>query len=268
MILEALNVYPVKSCGGISAQTWAVDERGLVHDRRWMLVDGDGVFMSQRRWPRMALVKPRFSDDSLILEAPRMSPLELPLSPDGTGRMSVRVWADEVEALDAGDEAARWFEEFLGTRCRLVYQPEDSVRLAGQDYARPGDRVGFADGFAFLLISASSLDHLNARLAEPVPMDRFRPNLVVGGCEPHAEDGWRRIRVGSIGFRVLKPCARCSIPMVDQGTARRGKEPLRTLARYRNFGGAVMFGQNLAHDGPGTLSVGDGLAVISRNAVS
>lgn len=263
MILGALNVYPIKSCGGIPAETWTVDERGLQHDRRWMLVDAHGRFMTQRRWPRMALVTPRFSGQSLILEAPEMPPLELPLRPEGTWKTNVSVWGDEVAALDAGSEPARWFEHFLGTLCRLVYQPDDSVRLAGQNYAGPRDRVGFADGFSFLMISSSSLDHLNARLADPVPMDRFRPNIVVGGCEPHAEDGWSRVRVGSIGFRVVKPCARCSIPMVDQGTAVRSKEPIRTLASYRNFGGAVLFGQNLAHDGTGTLSVGDGVEVLS-----
>lgn len=264
MILESLHVYPVKSCGGIAARSWRVDERGLLYDRRWMVVDGDGVFMSQRRWPRMALVRPRLTDDSLVLRAPGLSDLELPLLPDTREpTRPVWVWGDRVEAQDAGEGAARWFRDLLGApRCRLVLQPEGSVRPVDPDYGRPGDRVGFADGFPFLLISSASLEHLNSRLAEPVPMDRFRPNLVVSGCAPHAEDGWRRVRVGPVSLRAVKPCARCDIPMIDQSTAIKGTEPLRTLARYRNVGGAVLFGQNLAHDGTGTLSVGDGIEVL------
>jgi uncharacterized protein YcbX len=263
VILTSLCVYPVKSCGGIPVESWTVDERGLAHDRRWMLVDEHGQFMTQRRWPRMALVRPGVSGDSLVLEAPNMPALELPLRPVGSGGTLVSVWGDTVEALEMGDEPARWFGEFLGARCRLVYQPDDSVRSVDPDYAATRDQVGFADGFSFLVISSASLDHLNARLAEPVPMDRFRPSLVVGGCEPHAEDGWSRVRAGSIDFRVIKPCARCSIPLVDQETTARGKEPLRTLAGYRNFGGKILFGQNLAHDGTGMLNVGDRVEILS-----
>ena len=262
MILESLTVYPVKSCGGMSVQSWTVDERGLLYDRRWMLVDEAQGFMTQRRWPRMALVRPEILSDSLVLRAPETLELELPLHPEGGKRAPISVWGDVVEALDVGDEAARWFGEVLGVRCRLVYQPDDAVRIVDQEYGRPRDRVGFADSFSFLAISSASLDHLNARLPDPVPMNRFRPNLVVGGCEPHAEDGWKRIQVGSIGFRVVKPCARCSIPMVDQGSAVRGKEPLRTLAGYRSSGGEVLFGQNLAHDGTGALNVGDAVVVL------
>jgi uncharacterized protein len=263
MILESLTVYPVKSCGGIPAQSWTVAERGLAYDRRWMLVDEQGRFMTQRRWPRMALVRPGICGPSLVLEAPKMPALELPLRPEESGRALVSVWGDIVETLEMGEEPARWFGEFLGARCRLVYQPDDSVRSVDPDYGGAWDQVGLADGFSFLLISSASLEHLNARLAGPVSMGRFRPNLVVGGCEPHAEDGWSRFRAGPIDFRVVKPCARCSIPMVDQETAARGKEPLRTLSGYRNFGGKVLFGQNLAHDGTGTLSVGDGVEVLS-----
>lgn len=192
-----------------------------------------------------------------------MPDLALPLRPEGGRRGLVSVWGDVVEALEMGAEPDRWFGSLLGTECRLVYQPDDAVRQVDPRYAEARDQVGLADGFPFLAISSASLEHLNARLTEPVPMDRFRPNLVVGGCAPHAEDGWNRIRVGDIGFRVAKPCARCSIPLVDQATAARGKEPLRTLAGYRRFGGKILFGQNLLHDGPGTLSVGAGAEVLS-----
>lgn len=261
-MLSGIWVYPIKSAGGIPVRAWEADERGLKHDRRWMLVDGSGRFLSQRTIPRMALIKPRITSDALVVEAPGASLLELPLEPEGGERVLASVWRDTVEVLPAGRDADRWFGGFLGFPCRLVHLPEDSVRRVDPDYGRPGDRVSLADGYPFLLISEGSLAGLNGRLENPVPMDRFRPNLVVRGCGPFAEDGWRRIRIGSMGFRVVKPCSRCTVPTVDQSTAEAGKEPLRTLARFRKVGGKVLFGQNLIHDAPGRLSVGDRLEVL------
>jgi uncharacterized protein YcbX len=171
-------------------------------------------------------------------------------------RVSVTVWADTVDAADAGAEAAAWLSEFLGTDCRLVCFAREAVRPVDRVYAEASDQVGFADGFPFLLISQASLDDLNARLAQPVPMLRFRPNLVIGGSEPYAEDDWRRIRIGDLTFRVAKPCSRCIIPTIDPATARRGSEPLRTLMSYRRRDNKVYFGQNLVHDAVGRLAVG------------
>lgn len=260
--LGRINVYPIKSCGGIPLDEAEVDERGLRYDRRWMLVDGDGCFLSQRELPRLALVSVNLGPDALAVEAPGMPPLEVPLRPVRAGRVPVSVWGDVVGGQPVGGEADRWFEEFLGTRCSLVYMPDESVRPVDPDYGEAGDVVGFADGFPFLAISEASLDALNARLERPVPMNRFRPNLVIRGCGPFAEDGWRRVRVGSVTFRVVKPCARCVITTVDQETAAAGKEPLRTLARFRKVGSNVLFGQNLIHDSRGTLSVGDPVEVL------
>ena len=260
--LSGLHVYPIKSCGGITVEEWEVDERGLRHDRRWMLVDETGCFLSQRELPRMALIKVRLASDGLIVDAPGMSSLNVPFRPPNGRLLLASVWDDLVECLTVSDAADRWFSRFLGVGCRLVYLPEESVRPVDPAYGGPGDRVGLADGFPFLLISEASLAYLNSRLEQPVPMNRFRPNLVVGGCEPFAEDGWSLVRIGQITFRVVKPCARCSIPMVDQGSAVRGKEPLRTLAGYRSSGGEVLFGQNLAHDGTGALNVGDAVVVL------
>jgi len=255
--LSGLYVYPIKSTGGVALEASEVDERGLRLDRRWMLVDEAGQFMSQRRFPRMALIRVRIEPDRLVVDAPDMPSLEVPLQPRDAGLRLARVWDDLVEVSTVGEDADRWFGEFLDVGCKMVYLPEDSIRPVDPAYGESGDRVGLADGFPFLLISEASLDDLNARLERPLPMNRFRPNLVVGGCEPFAEDGWRALRIGPITFRVVKPCARCAITTVDQGTAATGKEPLRTLARFRRSGTKVLFGQNLIHDQAGTLRLGD-----------
>ncbi len=260
--LSGLYVYPIKSAGGISLEASEVDERGLRHDRRWMLVDEAGRFMTQRRTPRMALIGVRIEPDLLVVDAPDMPSLEIPLEPPQGRPRLTQVWNDLVEVLAVGDEAAHWFSEFLGVRCRLVYLPDESVRPVDPDYGRTGDRVGLADGFPFLLTSEASLADLNARLESPLPLNRFRPNLVVRGSGAFAEDGWSLLSVGEITFRVAKPCARCVITTVDQGTATTGKEPLRTLARFRRAGEGVLFGQNLIHDNKGTLRVGDPVDVL------
>lgn len=264
MALGSLRVYPIKSCGGVSVGEWEADGCGLRLDRRWMLVDENGAFISQRRLPRMALIRIRIGPGRLGVEAPGMPELEIPISPPGGKPTLAAVWGDLVEVLRVGEEADRWFSSFLGASCRLVHMPDDSVRHVDPDYGGPHDRVRLADGFPFLLISRASLEDLNARLKEPLPMDRFRPNLVISGCDPYAEDRWRRVRIGGIEFRVVKPCARCAITTVDQRTAESGKEPLRTLATYRKVGSNVLFGQNLIHDSGGVLRVGDEVEVLEE----
>jgi uncharacterized protein YcbX len=260
--LSGLYVYPIKSAGGIALDASEVDERGLRHDRRWMLVDEAGRFMSQRRHPRMALIQVRIEPDHLVVEAPDMPSLEVPFRPPDGRLLPASVWSDLVEVSTVGGDADRWFNEFLGVRCRLVHLPDRSVRPVDPDYGQQTDQVGLADGFPFLLISEASLGDLNARLEQPVPMNRFRPNLVVRGCAPFAEDGWKLVRIGTITFRVVKPCSRCRITTVDQGTAATSKEPLRTLARFRRAGTRVLFGQNLIHDGTGILRLNDPLEIL------
>jgi MOSC domain-containing protein len=262
--LSQLHVYPIKSAGGIPLEASEVDGRGLRHDRRWMLVDEAGSFMSQRRFPRMALIGVRIEPDHLVVDAPDMPSLHVPLRPPDRKLRLAQVWGDLVEVSAVSGEAERWFGEFLGVRCKLVFLPDESIRPVDPAYGRRGDRVGLADGFPFLLVSEASLADLNVRLEHPVPMNRFRPNLVVGGCEPFAEDGWRLIRIGSITLRIVKPCARCTITTVDQRTAATGKEPLRTLAKFRRAGNKVLFGQNLIHDDTGTLHTGDPLEVVQN----
>ena len=260
--LSSLYVYPIKSCGGVAVSEWNVDERGFRYDRRWMLVDEANQFISQRELPRMALIGVRFDPGGLVVSAPDMPSLRVPLLPPDGRPLRARIWDDVVDTLPVGTSSDRWFTEFLGVRCRLVHLPESSVRRVDPDYGTDGDRVGLADGFPFLLISEGSLAELNARLERPLPMNRFRPNVVVGGCAPFAEDGWRVVRAGPITLRVVKPCARCAITTVDQSTGARGKEPLRTLATFRRSGTKVLFGQNLIHDERGTLRVGDPVEVL------
>ncbi len=262
--LSGLYVYPIKSCAGISLQKSELGATGLRHDRRWMLVDETGEFMSQRAHPRMALISTSVSGEHLTVGAPGMPDLEIPLRQEDENLVDVSVWGDANRGATVGEEADRWFREFLQFPCRLVRKQEDEPRLVDSSYAVSGDQVSFADGFAFLLISEASLEDLNGRLADPLPMNRFRPNFVVDGCDPYAEDGWGRLRVGSVPFRVAEACPRCAVTTVDQRTGARGKEPLRTLATYRKSEGEVFFGRNLIHDASGTVRVGDPIEATPR----
>jgi len=257
LTLTGLTVYPIKSAAGIAAETWPVDEFGLRHDRRWMLVDESGDALTQRDCPRLALVRPVIEGDRLFVTAPGSPPLDLPLAPPGAVTTMVTVWDDRCVAWWMGERAARWFSEAVGTTCSLVYMPDSTIRPADPAYAPPGVRVSFADGFPFLMISEASLDDLNRRLATPLPMNRFRPNLVIGGGDAFVEDGLRAFRIGALELEVVKPCARCVLTTTDQDTATRGPEPLRTLAAFRRSGGKVLFGQNVLHRSTGRLSVGE-----------
>jgi len=256
LILSGLYGYPVKSLAGIPLQHSTVDRYGLMYDRRWMLVDPEGEFLSQRRVPRMALIGQRIAGDELILNAVGRHELHLPLVPESGAWREVRIWDENCKAQGCGAEADAWLSEFLGQPCRLVFMPESLSRRVDPDYASETDQTAFSDGFPLMLLSEASLAELNGRLQAPVSMNRFRPNLVVSGCEPFDEDGWQRLRIGEMTFRVVKPCSRCIITTIDPATAERGDEPLKTLSAYRRRGNKVYFGQNLLHDGSGRLGVG------------
>lgn len=247
--------YPVKSLAGASHERLMVGPRGPQGDRHWMVVDPQGRFLTQRQLPRMTLLQATLADGQLQLRDADNQRLTVRTSAAGEA-IVVQVWGDRVAALAPDPAADAWLSERLGRPCRLVCQPDDGVRPVDPAYGGPGDQVDFADGFPFLLISQASLDDLNARLEQPVEMRRFRPNLVVDGCEPYEEDRWRRIRIGDMTFRVVKPCSRCPIPSIDPDTGERGAEPLRTLLTYRRRDNKVYFGQNLIHDGSGELAVG------------
>jgi uncharacterized protein YcbX len=263
MRVVGLHVYPIKSAGGIAVEEATVEARGFRLDRRYMLVDEDGSFLTQRVLPHMALLGVTAKADHFgvtFAGAPEVGELEVPLALEGP-RARVRIFGDTCDAIVAPEEISRWFSAALGVACRLVYMPDDSTRRPSPSYARADDLVSFADGFPFLLASVPSLADLNRRLDVPLPMNRFRPNIVVDGCRPFEEDEWRRVEVCGVGFRVVKPCGRCVITTVDQATAEKGVEPLRTLAAFRAMNGGVSFAQNLVADGTGTLKVGAELSV-------
>lgn len=257
MQLTSIRVYPVKAAAGIEVEKWEVDSFGLRHDRRFMLVDPDGVFVTQREEPRLALLRPQLERDALRLAVPGAGERVVALEPGHGDELRVRVWSAELRALAPDPGVDRWLSEFCGRALRLVYLPETSFRRVDARYVPERRRTSFTDGFPFLVIGQASLDALNQRLARPLPMDRFRPNLVVGGSEPFAEDAWERIRIGELSFDLVKPCSRCSVTTTDQTLGvRDGDEPLRTLAQFRRRDGAVIFGQNAVHAGTGTLRTG------------
>jgi uncharacterized protein len=254
--LSGLNLFPIKSCRGIAVSQAEVTRRGLARDRRWMIVDESGAFMTQRDFPEMTHVRTGLDGETLVLSHRERGELRLPVSLDAGARREVQVWSSRVPAV-AHDEGSAWVSGVLGRRCQLVYMPDDVERAVNPLRGRPGDVVSFADGYPFLLIGQGSLDDLNRRMAAPLPMIRFRPNLVIEGAAAFAEDGWPRVRIGDISFRNAKPCERCVITTVDPETGIKGSEPLRTLASYRAWDGAVLFGVNLIAENTGTLRLGD-----------
>ena len=255
--LSELHIYPIKSARGISLSSARVDFRGLEHDRRWMVVDEQGRFLTQRSIPRMALIHVDLRPSHLAVKAEGMEELLLPLRPESGDTLRIRVWDDSFDAMDTGEEAASWFTEMLSRTCRLVFMSDQTERLVNPKYAPQRTVLSFADAFPFMLISQASINDLNARLAEPVPMNRFRPNLVLDGCDAYEEDTWTSLRIGTIGFYVAKPCSRCAVPTVNQETGIRAAEPIYTLGSYRTIGGKICFGQNLTHEAQGILTVGD-----------
>jgi uncharacterized protein len=265
IVVTELHVYPVKSCAGTPLGLAPLDARGIVHDREFMIVDPEGHFLTQRELPRLALIRPKRTDDVLELSAPAMPPFWLAPVIDGESR-TVRLWRDHVAAVDQGRPVAEWLGEFLHVTCRLVRHDDHAVRRVDPEYATdPRDQVSFADGYPLLLISEESLADLNTRLTEPLPMNRFRPNVVVRGVgEAYAEDCWSRIRIGEVECSPVKACARCIITTTNQLTAERKLEPLVTLAAYRRVPRGVLFGQNLIHHACGVLRVGDSVHVLAE----
>jgi uncharacterized protein YcbX len=259
-----LFVYPIKSTRGIPLHSAQLDERGFHHDRRWMLVDADGVFISQREAHRMALIDVVLADDALLVDAPDMPQLAIPCTVNGPFIRS-RIWKDIVDVIPVSPDADEWFSSFLQMDCRLVHMPSTTRRIVNRAYVPNERTVGFADGYPLLIIGQGSLNLLNETLRgrgeAEVPMRRFRPNIVIAGTTPHAEDSWKVVRIGDVLVDVVKPCARCVITTVDVASGIAGKEPLRTLATYRKVGNDVMFGQNAVHRALGVLRVGDAVLV-------
>jgi uncharacterized protein YcbX len=261
--ISALHIYPVKGLGGIDLAEAECTDRGLRYDRRWMVVDDTGEFITQRENPKMATVWTDITADSLLLSAPDAGEVAVPLQPEAREKVRVRVWRSTCDALPASPEADAWLSRYLGIGCRLVFMPESTRRMSNPDYAGKGKLVGFADGYAYLVIGEASLADLNTRLAAKdhaaLPMNRFRPNIVVTGSKPYAEDTWDEVRLGEAIIKAAKPCGRCQVTTTDQATGEvRGPEPLQTLATYRDssrFG--TMFGMNMVAVKSGRVAVGD-----------
>ncbi|WP_114751721.1 MOSC domain-containing protein [Pleomorphovibrio marinus] len=265
MQIKDIYIYPIKSLGGIRVESAKVLEKGFVHDRRWMLVDKNGDFMTQRKTSHMVLLQTDLTTEGVKVfhkHHPKESML-LPFSAEKADRKVVRVWEDEVNAFTFGGEVNQWFSEMLGLKCELVHMTEQTDRKFGEKYRDQIEQVSFADAMPFLIIGQSSLDDLNSRLSTPVGMERFRPNLVFSEASPFLEDHWKEISIGGITFRVTKPCARCVVTTVDPSNGQKGKEPLRTLATYRNNDKKVLFGQNLVAYEKGEVKVGDRLSVLN-----
>ncbi|MFO0827351.1 MAG: MOSC domain-containing protein [Phycisphaerales bacterium] len=268
LTVSSLHVYPLKGAAGISPRSWPVDERGLRHDRRFMLVDDNGLLVSQRDDSRLALVRAEPDGDVLRIACPT-GEVRVPLAPSGA-KARVTVWEDEVEALLPSRDADSLLSSFLGRSCRLAWMPDDAPRLTAPKRGSPQRHVSFADRAPLLLATEAALAELNRRLlaagADPVPLDRFRANVIVRGATADDDDHWTRIAIGAIALRASNACRRCKVVTIDQSTAEpRGPEPLRTLATYRTEGAAVTFGQHALVDEPGVISVGDEVRVLTRD---
>lgn len=262
--MASLHLYPVKGCRGIDVHQVDVLAGGFLHDRRFMVLGADGAFVTQREQPALALVETAIDGDRLVLRAGERSAVLALEGHRGPSRR-VKVFDDETDAIDVGGDAARFFSDHLGTSASLVYMAPETIRPVEPEYALPGDHVGFADGFPILLATLASLADLNAKLlasgATPVPIDRFRANIVVDGGEAYVEEKAARAKIGALMVRTPKPCARCQVVTVDQKTGEKSKEPLRTLAKYRSVKNKVNFAMNAIPDLPPnervTIAVGD-----------
>ena len=259
--ISALYVYPVKACSGIRVDSARVVARGFERDRRYMIVDSTGAFVTQREVPELALVKTAFEDRTIVLRRQGYADCSLPLALDDGPSQEVTVWRHSGSAL-RHEGASAWMSAVLERPVGVVYMPDTHRRPVNPERGNASDVVSFADAYPFLAISQASLDDLNSRLDVPIAMERFRPSIVVSGVEPYAEDSWVRVQLAELTFRAPKRCERCTVTTVDPETGVRGKEPLRTLAAYRKADGKVWFGMNLIHDGEGVLSVGDRVGLI------
>lgn len=263
--IHSLHVYPIKSCQGIDLDSAELTTTGIRYDRHWMLIDKQGQFLSQRQLPAMALVKTEFNTDELLVTDAQGRQLEIPLQQPQQNRQTVKIWKDECQASLVSQQASRWFSEALDTDCDLVYLPQTEQRKVDTNYAREGQIVGFADGFPLLILSRAVINVLNDKLEDPVNINRFRANIIIDGCEAHAEDQWQSITVNNIEILLAKPCSRCVIPSIHQHTAEKHATILRTLAGYRRGeNGKVYMGQNGLHKDTGWIRVGQPVTAIRR----
>ena len=265
--ITQLHIYPVKSLAGIAVQEAVVTERGFQHDRRWLLINENNRFLTQREFGALALLQTEISAEHLIIQhrtKPELGQLQVPLQTNSSERFTVQIWDDFCDALAVDNAADAWLSKALESKTRLVYLPDDSPRQVEPERVQMPMNVSFADAYPYLLLGENSLADLNQRLAEPVPMNRFRPNIVFAGAAAYQEESWSDLLIGGVPFRGIKPCGRCILTTTDQNTGLRhaGGDPLKTLATYRTQGNKVLFGMNLITLGTGVIKVGDELAVL------
>lgn len=258
LTLTEINIYPLKSLGGISLDSTFAGERGLKYDRRYLLVDENGEFLTQRNLPKLALLKLSFAKTGFnVLNIIDNSFITIPFESEGTEKVKVQIWDDVCSSLRVDKKLDEWFSDILKFKCSLVYMPDNEKRIVEKKYETADHIVSFADAYPYLIIGQSSLNDLNSRLENPIPMNRFRPNLVFSGGNPYEEDNWKVFKIGDVNLKAVKPCARCTITTTDQQTAERNKEPLKTLSEYRKIEGKVMFGMNVVCNKQGFVKIGD-----------
>jgi uncharacterized protein YcbX len=262
--VSELFIYPIKSLGGISISNALVTDRGLQYDRRWMLIDNNNEFMTQREFAEMALLQSQIVEEGLkVYHKKKQASILIPFEPQGE-TISVQVWSDRCKGIVVDKKVNEWFSDVLGKTCQLVYMPGTTKRRVDGRYALNKEITNFSDGYPFTTIGQSSLDDLNSRLEEKLPINRFRPNIVFTGGAAFEEDGWKHFVINEIDFYGVKLCARCVITTINQETIEKSKEPLKTLATYRQRNNKIYFGQNLVHHGEGTLHIGDEIKVKER----
>jgi uncharacterized protein YcbX len=269
LTVSELYIYPIKSLGGIALNSATLTDRGFEHDRRWMLVDENYQFLTQREVTAMALLKVQVTGQGLLIQNNSVVGEEflVPFEPTISETTMVTVWGNHCRAQRVSDAADAWFSKQLGLPCKLMYMPDATNRFVDGRYAHHKEITSFSDGFPLLLISQASLDDLNSRLEVPLPMNRFRPNVVFSGGTPFQEDSMKKFQINGVTFFCVKPCARCVMTTIDQQTGKKAKEPLKTLSTYRMKNNKILFGQNLLYKGNGIITVGDTVTIHEKGAV-
>jgi len=264
--ISKLTIYPVKSLKGIDVASSNLTSRGLQYDRRWMLIDSNGQFVSQRSYPILSQISVEIMEDSLHFQFQNQSKtlIKIPAFPLQKGPLKeTQIWNDSCKALPVNSKADQWFSNILGSPVQLVYMPETSKRRINKKHGGEQDIVSYADGYPILIISEASLNDLNQKLESPIKMERFRPNIVVKGEEAFGEDSWKNFQISGLHFKGIKPCSRCIMITIDPLTGlAKSKEPLKTLSTYRKVDKKVLFGLNVIwehykDDEKGVLNVGD-----------
>jgi len=262
--LTQIYIYPVKSLPGISLNESFVEERGLKYDRRWMLVDPENMFITQRLFPQMIFIDVKIQNEQLVFShrTKSIESLKISITDYPQKKVNVEVWDDTCNAIEYGKEVNDWFTQAINSSCKLVYMPNATVRKTSTKYFKESKNYSFADGYPFLIIGEESLNYLNSKLDKSVDMEQFRPNLVFSGGSEHDEDNWKNIQIGDLDFSVVKPCARCVITTIDPENGKKNKEPLATLSTYRNFKNKIMFGQNVVGHSEGNIKRNDKITLM------